>query len=436
MQSTGENWSPDVEHAALSDTGLRRTSNQDSLVVQPAASSPVFQERGHLFVVADGMGAHAAGELASKMAADIIPLTYHKLREQPPLVALRQSFEDANEKIFNRGRANAEFHGMGTTASGLLLLPTGAVVAHVGDSRVYRARQGRIEQLSFDHSLAWEMTAGGQIRDHQVPIYIPKNIITRSLGPNPQVQVDLEGPFPIRLGDTFLLCSDGLTGQVEDKEIATILACLPPQDAVQLLVDLANLRGGPDNITVIVARATRPSEENGQPVMESPAPPAAIGGVWQSPLAVAVYLLASGVLGVAGVALLVQQRLLQGFSAGGLAAMLLYLAFQQSRRRLAAPPDSTPRTAAAPAMGRGPYTASEPEPFDQFADKLAKIWDQLREASTNETCQVDLAPLDELRAHAAAAVGEKRFEDAVRGYARTISTLMSQLRGRRSKGES
>lgn len=435
MHSPGENWSPDLEHAALSDTGLRRTSNQDSLVVQPATSSPAYEQRGHLFVVADGMGAHAAGELASKMAADIIPLTYHKLREQPPLIALRQSFEDANEKIFNRGRANAEFHGMGTTASGLLLLPSGAVVAHVGDSRVYRARRGRIEQLSFDHSLAWEMTAGGQIRDHEVPIYIPKNIITRSLGPNPQVQVDLEGPFPIDAGDTFMLCSDGLTGQVEDNEIASILACLPPSEAVQLLVDLANLRGGPDNITVIVARAMRGSDLNGQPVEAPTAADEQPGGVWQSPLAVAVYLLAAGVLGVAGVALLVQQKLLQGFSAGGLAAMLLYLAFQQSRRRLAAAPEPATSTSVAPAMGRGPYTASEPEPFDKFAEKLAKIWKQLRDASNNDSHGVDWNPLEAFQKQGEQATEEKRFEDAARGYARAISSLMSQLRGRRGRSD-
>lgn len=435
MHSTGENWSPQLEHAALSDTGLRRTSNQDSLVVAPAADAGAFQQRGHLFVVADGMGAHAAGELASKMAADIIPLTYHKLREQPPLLALRQSFETANEKIHSRGRANAEFHGMGTTASSLLLLPEGAVVSHVGDSRVYRARRGRIEQLSFDHSLAWEMTAGGQIRGQGVPIYIPKNIITRSLGPNAQVQVDLEGPFPVEPGDTFMLCSDGLTGQVEDAEIAAILTCLGPQEAVQLLVDLANLRGGPDNITVIVARTAGGSTEAARdesPVASSPAPG---GGPWQSPLAVAVYLLAAAGLGVAGVALLVKQRFLQGFSAGGLAAMLLYLAFQQSRRRLTAPPVETAAAEGPVAMGRGPYTSADAEPFDAFAAKLAKIWEQLREASVNESWDIPWQSFDELEQQAAAAVQTQQYADAVRRYSQAISQLMIRLRQIRGRAE-
>src|SRR5690606_13942088 len=147
---------------------------------------------------------------------------------------------------------------MGTTCSSLAILPEGALVAHVGDSRVYRLRQQVLEQITFDHSLVWEMAASGQVRGEEVAGFVPKNVITRSLGPNAQVKVDLEGPLPIEPGDTFLLCSDGLTGPVQDEEIAVVLAALPVEEAVQTLINLANLRGGPDNITVVAVRVKGP----------------------------------------------------------------------------------------------------------------------------------------------------------------------------------
>jgi protein phosphatase len=141
---------------------------------------------------------------------------------------------------------------MGTTCTALALLPRGVLVGHVGDSRAYRIRGTTIDQLSRDHSLAWEMEA------HRPPGAddpIPKNIITRSMGPHPQVNVDLEGPFPVDAGDVFLLCSDGLSGQVADEEIGLLAGSLPPAEAAAALVGLSLVRGAPDNVTVIVARA-------------------------------------------------------------------------------------------------------------------------------------------------------------------------------------
>ena len=243
-----------LEYASLSDVGLRRSNNQDSLAVMPAASQSLWQQRGDLFVVADGMGAHAAGELASKLSTDTVPLVYHKLMDHTPAEAILAAVEEANAQIHSRGQASIDFKGMGTTTTVLVLLPYGALLAHVGDSRAYRLRGNRLEQLTFDHSLVWEMRAAGQLQG-QVPDYVPKNVITRSLGPNPKVQVDLEGPLPVVPGDTFLMCSDGLSGPVKDEELGMILGSMPPAEAVRALVDLANLRGGPDNITVIVAKA-------------------------------------------------------------------------------------------------------------------------------------------------------------------------------------
>jgi len=115
-------------------------------------------------------------------------------------------------------------------------------------------RDNRLAQLTFDHSLVWEMAAAGHMAQEDVPSYIPKNVITRSLGPHESVNVDLEGLFDVAAGDVFLLCSDGLSGQISDAELGALLHALTPKEAVQTLVDLANLRGGPDNISVVVAR--------------------------------------------------------------------------------------------------------------------------------------------------------------------------------------
>src|SRR6185295_19142671 len=165
--------------------------------------------------------------------------------------------------------------GMGTTCSCLVLLPQGALVAHIGDSRIYRLRGEVLEQLTRDHSLVWEMADAGQMTEADVPSYIPKNVITRSLGPHPSVHIDLEGPYSAESGDTFLICSDGLSGPVTDEEIGVMLRCLDPAEATETLVDLANFRGGPDNISVIVAQVDGavPPTATRDEVDEIPRPP-------------------------------------------------------------------------------------------------------------------------------------------------------------------
>ena len=218
----------------------------------------LYKRRGWLFVVADGMGAHAAGERAAAIAAEQVPLVYEKLAGRSPALALRLAIEQANAEIHAKGESALDLKGMGTTCTALVLVPRGAIVGHVGDSRAYRVRGGRIEQLSRDHSLAWELEtlrAAGQLDPGYDPRETPKNIITRSMGPHPQVQVDIEGPFPVEAGDVYLLCSDGLSGQVADEEIGLLSGTLRPSAAAAALVGLALVRGAPDNVTVIVARA-------------------------------------------------------------------------------------------------------------------------------------------------------------------------------------
>ena len=241
-----------LDYCELTDIGRRRANNQDSKAVLAPWGTEQYRRRGWLFVVADGMGAHAAGEMASALAVEHVPLAYEKTAARSPPLALKASIEQANAEIHSRGESAIDMRGMGTTCTALALLPRGVLVGHVGDSRAYRIRGTTIDQLSRDHSLAWEMEA------HRPPGAddpIPKNIITRSMGPHPQVNVDLEGPFPVDAGDVFLLCSDGLSGQVADEEIGLLAGSLPPAEAAAALVGLSLVRGAPDNVTVIVARA-------------------------------------------------------------------------------------------------------------------------------------------------------------------------------------
>jgi PPM family protein phosphatase len=248
------NWDDIIIDAAATDTGMRRTNNQDSFTAVRASHEESWRQRGHVFLVADGMGAHAVGELASKMACDLIPHTYMKARTGTPSEAIVKAFREVSAQIHSRASANRDFQGMGTTCSALLLLPAGALVAHVGDSRVYRVRKSRIDQLSFDHSLAWELVRRNHLTSEQASLSVPKNVITRSLGPEVEIEVDVEGPLAVEFGDVYLLCSDGLSGPVDDEEMGAFAANFHPRDACRYLINLANLRGGLDNITVVIIR--------------------------------------------------------------------------------------------------------------------------------------------------------------------------------------
>jgi protein phosphatase len=242
-----------VRYAALTDVGVKRSHNQDACAAQPAVDAPGFEASGHVFVVADGMGGHAVGEKASAKAVRDIPFLYQKHARDGVLSALRRAFTETNSGIHAIGQENPEFRGMGTTSTALILRPEGAWVGHVGDSRAYRIRHGQAEQLTFDHSWVWEIARRQGVDPDELGDF-KRNVIIRSLGPDPEVEIDIEGPHPLSPGDIFLLCSDGLTGVVTPQEIGAIVSALPLEDAARLLVHLANLRGGPDNITVLIVR--------------------------------------------------------------------------------------------------------------------------------------------------------------------------------------
>jgi protein phosphatase len=256
-----------VRYAALTDVGVKRSHNQDACAAQPAVDASGFEANGHVFVVADGMGGHAVGEKASAKAVRDIPFLYQKHARDGAIPALRRAFTETNAGIHAIGQENPEFRGMGTTSTALVLRPEGAWVGHVGDSRAYRIREGVAEQLTFDHSWVWEIARRQGVDPDELGDF-KRNVIIRSLGPDPDVEVDIEGPHPVLPGDIFLLCSDGLTGVVPPQEVGAVASVLPAEDAVRLLVHLANLRGGPDNITVLIVRVPdgsgRPQTKSGR----------------------------------------------------------------------------------------------------------------------------------------------------------------------------
>lgn len=412
MEPQSQTWNNCLEHAALSDVGLRRANNQDSMTTVIAGSQESWLRRGHLFVVADGMGAHAAGELASKLATDTVAMSYSKNLGSSSADALIAAVQEANSQIHSRGQASEDFKGMGTTIDAMLLLPQGALVGHVGDSRTYRWRNDRIEQLTFDHSLVWEMRAAEQIPEGEVPDYIPKNIITRSLGPSAEVQVDVEGPFPVEIGDTFLLCSDGLSGQVKDEEMGVILGSLGPAEAVRTLVDLAKLRGGPDNITVIVARVTgtQIAQEGGSPNNTPTKPVHPV--MW----------VILGVCLLATLSFFALQLLLPAWVGLGATALASLIAFVSRYSGDDAAPYDGRR------FGRGPYVSVDCAPNAAMADELGKVFQELRDVATNRNARIEWDRFNRYGSDADAAKRAGDFKEAVRQYCSAISFMIGQLR--------
>ncbi|HKE58963.1 MAG TPA: Stp1/IreP family PP2C-type Ser/Thr phosphatase [Pyrinomonadaceae bacterium] len=234
----------------LSDVGCVRELNEDSgRYVQPA-DPDVLQRKGVLIVVADGMGGHTAGEVASGLAVEVVSRAYYD-DSGDPRSALETAFHKANLAIHNEAEKDASKNGMGTTCTALVLQNGTAISAHVGDSRLYLIRDGSIYLMTEDHSAVMEMVKAGLITLEQARHHPEKNVILRAMGSHPEVDVTTwQEPFPVRAGDRFLLCSDGLYDLVQDDEIKRIVSLSVPQTACENLISLAKERGGHDNITV------------------------------------------------------------------------------------------------------------------------------------------------------------------------------------------
>jgi protein phosphatase len=235
--------------AGLSDVGRQRVHNEDRFILLPQFS---------VFVVADGMGGHQSGEVASRMAASIIASHFRNVDGAAGTVGerLKDAVTQANARIFSRADDSRAHRGMGTTvvATAFSSADGRLHIAHAGDSRCYRLRDGKLEQLTRDHSLVSDALLERPDLSESDLAYLPKNVITRALGIGPTVDVEIRSE-PAMVGDVYLLCSDGLHSLVTDDEIAAVLKEHPIlTEACARLVELANDAGGKDNITAVLVR--------------------------------------------------------------------------------------------------------------------------------------------------------------------------------------
>jgi protein phosphatase len=250
-----------IRYAAKTDVGMKRTHNEDYYT---------FVKDENLFIVADGMGGHASGEVASKLAADTLVEFYHRTADEDvtwPYKMDRQlsyienrlvcGIKLANWRVYEAATKDPRFKGMGTTIVSCLVNGDKAYFAHVGDSRAYLVKpDGVIKQVTRDHSLLEDYKeAKPDMTEEEQRNFPHKNVITRALGMRETVQVDVKN-FPIESGDTFLLCCDGVSGMIEDPKMAQIVreSSEDVEKAVATLIDTANKNGGVDNITAIVLR--------------------------------------------------------------------------------------------------------------------------------------------------------------------------------------
>jgi protein phosphatase len=242
-----------------SDVGLVRMNNEDHFAVDPSLG---------LYVICDGMGGQAAGEVASKMAVETVVQHIREAGRNPqanwegayleelsaPTNRLGSAIRLSNKAIFDAAASASSNNGMGCTVAAASILGNVMSVAHVGDSRIYLFRDGKLKQLTQDHSLVWEQVRQGLLTPQEAGESDMSNVILRALGAEPTVEVDLDEMW-VGPGDQVLLCSDGLTRMVPDAEIAAVLAAAAePQEAADKLVQLANEKGGEDNTTVIILR--------------------------------------------------------------------------------------------------------------------------------------------------------------------------------------
>lgn len=252
-----------VQLASRTDVGQVRSANEDS------CDTFLREDGTRLLVVADGMGGHRGGATASRTTVETIGEIFEQDESNDPQSMLEAAIVLANSRVFEMGQGEPDLEGMGTTVVTLLLDPDlNGVVAHVGDSRAYRYRRGQLEPITTDHSVVAEMERRGLITPEEAAVHPRRNEILRSVGVLPEVEVEV-APVEVVAGDRFLLCSDGLSGVVDDEEIAAIVQSEAPDSAVDHLIDIANERGGPDNITVQILSIPA-DESTGDPEATAP----------------------------------------------------------------------------------------------------------------------------------------------------------------------
>jgi serine/threonine protein phosphatase PrpC len=263
-----------LDPAQLTDVGRKREHNEDNMAYVIPKDPQVMAMKGALFIVADGMGGHAAGEVASEIAVDTVSNAYYMDDNEDVTTPLLQAIKRANLAIHQRAAENLLRSGMGTTCVAAVLRGNMAYIANVGDSRAYLVRGGRVRQITQDHSWVAEQVRAGLLSEDQARTHAQRNVITRCLGTQPDVEVDVFVE-PLQENDCLVLCTDGLSGLISDEEVMGIVDHSVPQESVYHLVERANENGGPDNITAIVVRV---QEVGLEPPGARIASPAYVGG--------------------------------------------------------------------------------------------------------------------------------------------------------------
>src|SRR5258708_10410176 len=249
-----------LDVAQLTDVGRKREHNEDNMAYVIPKDQQVMAKKGALFIVADGMGGHAAGEVASEIAVDTVSYVYYQDDSDDVSVSLLHAIKRANALIHQRAAENMLRSGMGTTCVAAVLRGNMAYIANVGDSRAYLVRNGQVKQGSQDHSWVAEQVRAGLLTEEQARTHAQRNVITRSLGTQADVEIDVYHE-ELHEGDSLVLCTDGLSGLVSDEELLRIVDQFVPQESVYHLVERATENGGPDNITAIVVRVHEGGEE-------------------------------------------------------------------------------------------------------------------------------------------------------------------------------
>ena len=247
----------------LSDLGNIRTNNEDMGMFFKVADENVIREKGYLLIVADGMGGHQAGEVASKMAADIISREYFNQTGNGSVEKnLARVFTLANKNIFEKACSQKGYNGMGTTCTALVVIDKTVYYAHVGDSRAYMQKGDSIIQITEDHTYVQELVNNGDISAEEAATHPKRNILTNAMGTKPDLRIDTgKCKFNFEKDDRLLLCSDGLYDYLNDKELKDILSKNLLKDAAEYMVNQAKARGGHDNITVVIAERTETPKE-------------------------------------------------------------------------------------------------------------------------------------------------------------------------------
>lgn len=246
---------PGIELANLSDVGCKRSENEDYYCYAEPDSEEEFKKKGRLAVIADGMGGHEGGQVASGLAVDTVRKTYLSFVSCDPHEALVEAFRRAHEAIQQWVGKHPELRGMGTTCTAAVLRDRQLYYGHVGDSRLYLLRDSTISRLTRDHSFVNRLLEQGLLTPEEAAVHPERNVLTAALGTNSQAPVDFsETPIPLAPADVLLLSTDGLHGLVNDDELLAVASECPPRDACRTLVEMAKKRGGADNITLQIIR--------------------------------------------------------------------------------------------------------------------------------------------------------------------------------------